>query len=187
MSVRRATDADVADVIHILAVGFMADPVSCWLFPDEADRALRHEAFFRIFADYAFAYGTVYRTDSAAALWLTIDPGAPDPPVPDGDLAAAVGPHLPRLGVLGALMSAEHPHDIAHAYLPFIAVLPEARNAGQGSALLAHHLGTLSTPAYLEASSARSIPLYERHGFVRQAPIQLPDGPVMQPMWRPAG
>ncbi|WP_199435287.1 hypothetical protein [Qaidamihabitans albus] len=42
-------------------------------------------------------------------------------------------------------------------------------------------------PAYLEASSPRDRRLYERVGFTDLGdPIEPPDGPRLQPMWRPA-
>lgn len=41
------------------------------------------------------------------------------------------------------------------------------------------------TPAYLEASSARSRGLYERLGFTFTGrAVDLPEGPPMWPMWR---
>jgi hypothetical protein len=39
-------------------------------------------------------------------------------------------------------------------------------------------------PAYLEATSAQSRPLYERHGFVATRSLTLPDGPTLTAMWR---
>lgn len=185
--VRRVGSADAAAVARILAEGFMADPVSRWLLPDDADRARRHEPFFRVFVDHALAYGTVYRTDVAAALWFPVDPaGAAAPPMPAAELAAALGPSLPRLEVLGELTAAVHPQT-PHSYLPLIAALPGRHGSGHGTALLAHHLATLPVPAYLEASNPRSMPLYARFGFAPLPDvIRLPDGPTMRPMWRPA-
>ena len=39
-------------------------------------------------------------------------------------------------------------------------------------------------PAYLEATSDRNRPLYERHGFRAHGAIPLPDGPLLWRMWR---
>jgi hypothetical protein len=40
------------------------------------------------------------------------------------------------------------------------------------------------TPAYLEATSERNVPLYLRQGFEITAEIQPPGGPKMWTMWR---
>jgi hypothetical protein len=42
----------------------------------------------------------------------------------------------------------------------------------------------LGVPVYLEATSARSKALYERHGFVASAPFAAAAGPPLWPMWR---
>ena len=43
----------------------------------------------------------------------------------------------------------------------------------------------VDVPVYLEASAARNVPLYERHGFrLTGEPVTLPDGPTVWPMWR---
>jgi hypothetical protein len=39
-------------------------------------------------------------------------------------------------------------------------------------------------PAYLEATSARNLPLYQRHGFEALGTIQAGDSPVITPMLR---
>jgi RimJ/RimL family protein N-acetyltransferase len=38
--------------------------------------------------------------------------------------------------------------------------------------------------AYLEASNENSRRLYERHGFIVQRELPIPDGPSMWTMWR---
>lgn len=62
------------------------------------------------------------------------------------------------------------------------------QNRGIGSALLRHQFRRLDAdgrPAYLEASSPRSVPLYTREGFERRDAFTLPNGgPEMVPMWR---
>ena len=189
--IRRAGPADAPRLTGILADGFMDDPVSGWLFPDAEDRATRHPPFFRVFVDHVLRHGAAFLTAAgeAAALWLEVDPGRPEPAIPEEPFAAACGPHLHRFEALGELMQANHPRHRAHAYLPFVAVVPQRRGSGIGTALLRHRIATLDaggTPAYLEASSVRSLRLYERVGFSRlPAPIELPGGPEMYPMWRP--
>jgi hypothetical protein len=42
------------------------------------------------------------------------------------------------------------------------------------------------TPAYLEATSLKSVPLYRRHGFEVVSVIQVGSAPPLFPMVRPA-
>ncbi|GAA1295181.1 hypothetical protein GCM10009609_75800 [Pseudonocardia aurantiaca] len=83
-------------------------------------------------------------------------------------------------------ISRRHAKDTSH--LAFLGVHPDRQGGGLGGRLLAERLARADAdglPAYLEASSARSVPLYERHGFrLLGDPVSLPDGPSVQPMWR---
>ena len=61
------------------------------------------------------------------------------------------------------------------------------RGKGFGNALMRSRLDRCDAehaPAYLESSNVRNVPFYERHGFEVTAEVQLPDGPIMRPMWR---
>jgi ribosomal protein S18 acetylase RimI-like enzyme len=83
-------------------------------------------------------------------------------------------------------MDNSHPSE-PHWYLPMIGVDPAQQGNGYGSALLKHALercdgdGNL---AYLESSSPRSIPLYQRHGFELVGAIQVGSSPPLFPMVR---
>ncbi len=192
-AVRRATAADAEAVTHVLATAFMKDPVSCWIFPDQTDRARLHPRFFRPFVDLALEAGEVHVAGDVAgvSLWLPVDPSAPADD--DGELAATmeagIGPeYTKRFAVLDELMTVNHPGDRDHAYLPFIAVDPARHSTGFGTALLRHRLAQLDAagvPAYLEASHPRNQALYARLGFQPMPnTVDLPDGPRLQPMWR---
>lgn len=112
------------------------------------------------------------------AVWLRLAAGEPPFGEPD--------PREPRLAAFTELLRARHPHDREHLYLPFLGVAEPGR--GIGSALLTSRLSRADAeglPAYLEASSPRSVPLYRRHGFeFLGEPVTLPDGPRLWPMWR---
>ncbi|MBB5078516.1 hypothetical protein [Nonomuraea endophytica] len=47
-----------------------------------------------------------------------------------------------------------------------------------------HHAALGTTPAYLEAGSARA--LYARHGYEVRQPFAMRDGTLFWPMWRAA-
>ncbi|GIF76751.1 GNAT family N-acetyltransferase [Asanoa siamensis] len=192
--VRTATDADVPALKSVIAEAFMADPIADWIFRDEARRYAEHLVFFGAFVDLALAGGQAHTVDGhkGLTLWLDVDVDAAQPD--DGGMGAAfeagLDPEtLKRVGVLDDLMTAGHPHDRSHAYLPFIAVHPDHQGTGVGSVLLKHRLAELDatgTPAYLEASTLRNAALYERLGFQRlDTTIDLPEGgPSLYPMWR---
>jgi ribosomal protein S18 acetylase RimI-like enzyme len=82
-------------------------------------------------------------------------------------------------------MSQAHPRE-PHWYLPLIGVEPIEQGRGHGSTLLRIALTVCDQdlPAYLEASSQQSIPLYERHGFEVVGTIQAGSSPKMFPMFR---
>ena len=68
-----------------------------------------------------------------------------------------------------------------------IGVEPSRQGSGVGSALLQHSLANCDAdglPAYLESSSPKNIPLYERFGFEQIGVIRAGDAPPMFPMLR---
>ena len=74
-----------------------------------------------------------------------------------------------------------------HYYLAVLGTEPEKQGKGFGAAMLAPVLDRCDAEgalAYLESSKERNIPFYERHGFVVQETLQLPDGPPLWPMIR---
>ncbi len=89
---------------------------------------------------------------------------------------------------LGAMLAQHHPK-VPHAHLVFLGVAPSAQGFGVGSAILKTTLAqvdTLGVPAYLEASKARNVALYQRHGFEVTAEFDVPDGgPHFWTMVRP--
>ena len=70
-----------------------------------------------------------------------------------------------------------------------IGVDPSRQGQGLGSALLKAGLQRCDEeglPAYLESSSPKNVPLYERHGFEVIGLIKPGDHPGLIPMYRPA-
>ncbi|MEV0700929.1 GNAT family N-acetyltransferase [Saccharopolyspora sp. NPDC050389] len=180
---------DPEAVVGALVAAFDDDPLTSWLFPGAEDRraALPHVFAAAVAASIEAGELAVAGDGSAVAVWLpqaAHDPGFGD----DGELPAVFQPHLERLEIFSRLVLARHPRGRSHLYLPFLGVRPQRRGAGLGSALLADRLARADAegvPAYLEASSPRNRPLYERHGFRELGePIVLPDGPPIWPMWR---
>lgn len=83
-------------------------------------------------------------------------------------------------------MGSYHPSE-PHWYLPLLGVDPVYHGKGLGSAVLKHATSKFDNEnvlAYLESSSRRNIPLYERHGFKVLGTIQVKKFLPIVPMLR---
>ncbi len=187
--------ADVADVhalSQLIADAFHDLAPSRWLIPDPGARLEIFPGYFRIYVEHALADGVVHTTPdrAAVALWLPIGMHPPaSGPGYDARLRAVTDPYTDRFRAFDQALDRHHPAGIPHHHLAILAVRPDRQRQGIGTALLrAHHaaLDDVGMPAYLEASDPRTRRLYQAHGYVLRpnAPIRLPDGPEMWPMWR---
>jgi ribosomal protein S18 acetylase RimI-like enzyme len=174
--------------VATLTTAFSSDPVLRWVFPDAHQYLADFPRLVRAFAGRAFEDHTAHCTEGihAVALWLA--PGtAPD----EEAMGALLDERIPgarKEELFGFLeqMGPYHPAE-PHWYLPLIGVDPMSQGQGTGSALLRHALKMCDSqrvPAYLEASSPRNKPLYERHGFEEIGVIQAGSSPPMWPMVR---
>jgi GNAT superfamily N-acetyltransferase len=161
---------DQARVIATLVSAFIADPVERWLFSEPLDYLRHFPVFVAAFGGEAFEMQTVWRLSDFAAVAMWIPPGAE----PDGDaivaaLSDSVSPD--KQGDTFAVleqMDVAHPKD-PHWYLPWLGVDGAHQAAGLGSDLLKQCLAYVDAdhlPAFLETPNPRTVPFYERHGFV---------------------
>jgi GNAT superfamily N-acetyltransferase len=191
--VREATREDLVPLSRSLARAFEDDPAFAFLLGSE-NRLQRLERFFEAeLRLVAFPHEIVWTAadHSGGAIW-----GRPGHwRVPLGatirESPAMVSVFGRRLGLAfwtRMRMEARHPKRPHSYYLAAIGVEPAGQGRGEGSAIMAPMLARADAegvPCYLEASSARSRALYERHGFVQTGEIQLPrGGPTIWPMWR---
>lgn len=189
--VQQAGQDDRELVVSVLEEAFHHDPVSSWVFPDEAHRRAVHGKFLGVFADITLAEGRidVAEDGAAVALWLPVPSrrARGEDPTP-ALMRQTADPDNERCELVGRLTGKVHPHDRAHSYLLMIGVSPQRQGEGVGAELIRAELDRCDrdgVPAYLEASSARSRTLYERLGFrFLGSAVELPDGPSMWPMWR---
>jgi GNAT superfamily N-acetyltransferase len=199
VTVKLATAADLHELEVALATAFLDDPMVAWVY-GEPDQQRRHQAaassFFRPSLAAGLRRGHTYLTRgvdggvTGGAIW-----SPPDVAMLDDDEATrfgmAVHEHtgdegLGRLMALGAMTSERHPHDRPHFYLFIVGAAVQGR--GIGARVLAPVLARCDADglgAYLESSSARNVPFYERLGFeVRWEERPAADGPTMRGMWR---
>ena len=190
VELRQVRMQEEARLLSTLTSAFINDPPARWLYPEPHDYLRYFPAFARAFGGGALALGSAWCMEdfSAVACWFPPETG------PDEALLMAViensmpaKRHSEVFGVLKVLGEA-HPCE-PHWYLPLIGVDAACQGHGRGSALLRATLAVCDRgglPAYLEASSPRSIPLYEHFGFRRRAALRVGSCPPITPMWRDA-
>ena len=173
----------------ILVPAFRDDPLVRGLYPTDLDYVCHFPALVSAFAATALGAGTVDidRSGHGAALWFA--PGvAPDLAAVRERLRATLparrfGFAADGLEILRRLRPAQ-----PHWYLPWLGIVPEARGAGLGTALLTAGLEQADregVPICAEATSRRSIAFYARHGFETWARMTLPGCPEVVVMRRP--
>ncbi|WP_052261416.1 GNAT family N-acetyltransferase [Ruegeria sp. ANG-S4] len=186
--VRVADVSEREQVLNAITLGFSADPVARWIWPEARTYLNAMPRFAAAFGGRAIDAGTAFVTDGlrAASLWL--QPGIePDGDTIEGILEETVRPEISDdLNKMFELMDAHHPEE-THWYLPMIAADPRFLGLGHGAAILKHALRTCDeteTLVYLESSNARNISLYERFGFETIGEIAPGEAPPMYPMIR---
>ncbi len=181
-----------------LARAFRDDPMSTWLLGDRGsparDAAAAIGGFFGPGVTAGLRRGHSYVVPSAGgglaavAVWSPPDVGM-FTEAEGGELAARLVEHaapggLDRLMALAEMTRELHPGG-THFYL-FLLGAPE-QGHGHGATVLQPVLDRCDAdglPAYLESSSARNVPFYERNGF-RVLWERAPDGgPTLRGMWR---
>ena len=186
--IKTVTESDQASAIAAVVLAFGADPAARWTWPDPQQYLVHFPEFVNALGGKAFAHGGAYRTDGYAgvALWLP-----PDVRPDEGALVAllqSTGSASIQKDLFAVFeqMEGYHPRD-PHWYLPFIGVDPSQQGKGYGSALMKHTLDACDrdhTPAYLESSNPKNVPLYERLGFELLGTIQVGTSPPIFPMLR---
>jgi ribosomal protein S18 acetylase RimI-like enzyme len=179
---------DARQSVAVIIQAFRADLVARWFYPDLDQYLAGFPAFVRALGGNAFEHGGADHVEGflGAALWLP--PGVePDEEALAGVLERTV--HEQDHEAVFAFMEqmGEYHPRVPHWYLPLIGVDPAQQGKGFGSTLLKHGLSRCDRdqlPAYLEATSAESRRLYERHGFTQVGTIQVADSPPMYPMFR---
>lgn len=179
-----------ASAISTIVLGFAADPMARWAWPDSSVYLRMMPQFVMAFGGRAFEHGTAYITERARAAALWLPPGVePDEAAMGAVMAQAPRPEIAEdVEQVMQQMAGHHPAG-PHWYLPLIAADPNWIGQGLGALLLKHALRRCDeegVPAYLESSNPRNISLYERHGFRIVGEIQHGSSPTLMPMLRKA-
>jgi ribosomal protein S18 acetylase RimI-like enzyme len=174
-----------------LTRAFDDDPLTTWLFPNDAARRRRLPSFFRALLRASLQFGEVYATEDrqCAAIWNP--PGTfPMDRLTDARLgintARLVGTRIVTRARGLLYIESHHPKE-PHWYLQMLGTDPDHQSRGAGSAILAPVLERCDDKrerVYLESSKEQNIPFYERHGFEVTEEIHVPRGPILWAMWR---
>ena len=188
VNVKPVPKSDEKAVIDTVVKAFSADPVATWFYPDPQQYLEHFPRFVEAFAGAAFQHASAYGIANCAGVALWLPPGSHADEQALAALLERTIAERNRAEVLGLIeqMDKRHPAE-PHWYLPMIGVIPEKQGHGYGAALLEHTLERCDAEnalAYLEASSLKSIRLYERHGFERFGTIQVGSSPPLFPMLR---
>jgi GNAT superfamily N-acetyltransferase len=187
--IRTAGASDEEAVLATLTRAFIHDPAVRWLYPDTGQYLRWFPRFARAFGGNALGLGTAHCIDGYAGCALWLPPGEGPEEANVVDVVERSVPQEQRRQEMFALLEAmgqAHPQE-PHWYLPLIGVDGRHKRRGLGAALLRHALAVCDRdglPAYLEATSAESVPLYERHGFRCVASLRVGTCPTITAMWR---
>ncbi len=186
--IRTACLSDEDAVLAALTRAFMHDPAVRWLYPDTGQYLRWFPRFARAFGGNALHLGTAHCIDGYAGCALWLPPGeVPDEAAIAGVVERSVArDRQDEMFALIEVMGQAHPQE-PHWYLPLVGVDGRHQRRGLGAALLRHALTACDRdglPAYLEATSAESVPLYERHGFQAVASLRVGSCPRITAMWR---
>ncbi|MFL2985992.1 MAG: GNAT family N-acetyltransferase [Candidatus Poriferisodalaceae bacterium] len=192
--IRQVQLADVRELSLVLARAFKEDPFMSWMFPEPNFRLKLLQAWMRVEVESAIRMSTSWASiinDEIVAGTIWAPPGRD---LHEGGTFnqlwyLVLGANPNRTSELAEGLSAigdTHPTQ-SHFYLNTVGVVPNLAGQGHGGTIIRHTLDLADSdgqPCYLESSSPRNIPLYERLGFEVISEIALPNGPTMWGMWR---
>jgi GNAT superfamily N-acetyltransferase len=191
--VRKVTAADVPAVAAMLVRAFDDDPISNFVFTGDRRRGRGLHAFFTALLRREYLpLGEVFTTDDHAGAALWGPPSRERHPYRELANLLPVSPFLAGPNLVKALrflveVDSLHPKE-PHWYLATLGADPARQGQGIGSTLLASTLARIDeegTPAYLESSKARNVPLYARYGFEVMDEFHSKHGaPPIWRMWR---
>ncbi|WP_063615526.1 GNAT family N-acetyltransferase [Bradyrhizobium sp. Tv2a-2] len=187
----RSADTTIrANTIWTIVLGFAADPLARWTWPDPCEYFRTMPQFVAATGGRAFEHRTAYVTKAirAAALWLP--PGVDqDEKALDQIMAHSLRPEIAEDMARLRRSMAEHRPPEPHWYLPLIAADPNWLGQGLGTLLMKHALRRCDEEgiaAYLESSNPENVSFYQRHGFTIVGKIQHGSSPTLTPMSRQA-
>lgn len=169
----RATYKDKASIVNILSSAFKENKSVHYIVKQDSRRTER----MKVLMSYSFAvcyrFGAVYLSDDKTGCALLIMPDKKKTTLKSvfRDMKLIFSctgiANLPKAMTREATIKKLHPRS-PMLYLWFIGVNPSSQNKGVGSTLLNEIINVgmqTQRPIYLETSTLRNIPWYEKFGF----------------------
>ncbi len=186
--IQKATGGNFEPIVSLLILAFSRDPIARWMYPSPQEYLEHFPHFVKTFAAKAFDSESVYYLDGylGAAIWFP-----PNTKPDSNDMAAfiqqTVAPQ--KQEELFAMFGQIEPYypSQPYWYLGILGVDSFHQKKGYGATLLSHQLSLCDYNqqiAYLESSSPKQVPFYEKHGFKVIAEIQAGESPTIFPMVR---
>jgi GNAT superfamily N-acetyltransferase len=189
-AIASADKSDEARVVATLVSAFIADPVERWLFAEPLQYLTQFARFVAAFGSGGFERGTVFSLGHLRPWRCGFPQGAEPNSAAIVSVLSESVPTEQQADMFSVLeqMDAAHPKDL-HWYLPWLGVDSARQGAGLGAELLKQCLARVDAdrlPAFLETPSPRTVPFYERHGFVVTNVSQAGACPPVTSLRRPA-
>jgi GNAT superfamily N-acetyltransferase len=189
LGVRLAQPADRDAVVATAYAAFRTDPGWGYLFGADYDRLVG--PFVTVLFDQRVRAGTAWITDDASAVALWDPPGGSQPEpgsTARQDFEELAGPIAwARLsGYDTAVHAAQEPGEFW--YLGILATHPTRQGEGLASAVMTpvfERADADALPCCLETSTPENRAFYERRGFTRAVPVDLPEAPTTWWLTRP--
>lgn len=179
---------DVGRAVAVLTLAFANDPGVRWMFRDGQAFLRSFPVFVEAFAGQAFDSQTAFAdpTGLGVALWLPPGTGPDEQRLEHLIKEAVPADDQPHVMNGFEQLSRSHPAE-PHWHLPLIGDDPTQQGKGIGTRMIRAVLSRLdreNVPAYLEATSPRNVPLYERLGFRAVGTVRVGSSPPIVPMIR---
>jgi GNAT superfamily N-acetyltransferase len=193
---RVAGPDDLDDLTAIMATAFRHDPVwGEYSFPGSRDRLDTAAAFWRAYLGAMLRHGWSFLSPGSESAAVWVPPGERElTDAQEHELEALLRELLDAAQAAVVLdvferLDAAHPHHEPHHQLSLFGTHEGHRGRGTGMALLdacLERVDAAGSAAYLESTNAANEPRYMSRGFQPFARVDLPGGPSVTTMWRPA-
>ena len=169
----KAKYVDKSLIVNILAHSFYENKSVNYIIKQDSKRAQRIKGLMEYSFDMCYSFGEVYLSDNKKACALILFPDKKKPNLKSvfSDfklIVTCVGfSKLFKAMKRESKIKKLHPKELMY-YLWFIGVDPNDQNKGIGTALIQEVIAeglSKQRPVYLETSTLKNIPWYEKFGF----------------------
>ena len=186
-SIRSLTPADLDNASEILGLAFADYPWTNWCVAEDSHLE-RIAALQRLYLEHmALPHGNAYTDGNVHGVAAFLPSHTPPPSDEvEAKIAQLHGDRFDRVMAAHEQLS-ELPIPDGAWLLATIGTTPQSRGNGLGTALLEHGLAELDRAGHscwLDTSTERNLPLYQRFGFTVAGQVTLDDGPRVWRMHR---